>query len=126
MLKLTIPDVPDLYSRQQRYCRIPPDKSAVFDSRALLRLALAAAVASEVTTPGPEHILDRKPRRSGSPMLADSGGAGLLVTRAARLSVRDDRCRHRRARNAGRSRQRARRAICSIEISREDRIGRQK
>jgi len=37
-----------------------------------------------------------------------------------------DRCRHREARNAGRSRQRARRAICSIETSREDRIGRQK
>src|SRR5215468_5899598 len=26
MLKLTIPDVPDLYSREQRYCKIPPDK----------------------------------------------------------------------------------------------------
>ena len=26
VLKLTIPDVPDLYSRQQRYCRIPPDR----------------------------------------------------------------------------------------------------
>src|SRR5215470_917074 len=33
MLKLTIPDVPDLYSRRQRYCRIPPDKSAVFCRR---------------------------------------------------------------------------------------------
>jgi len=33
MLKLTIPDVPDLYSRQPRYCRIPPDKSAVFCRR---------------------------------------------------------------------------------------------
>ena len=33
VLKLTIPDVPDLYSRQQRYCRIPPDKSAVFCRR---------------------------------------------------------------------------------------------
>jgi hypothetical protein len=33
---------------------------------------------------------------------------------------------NRKARNAGRSRQRARRAICSIEISREDRIGRRK
>jgi hypothetical protein len=32
MLK-TIPDVPDLYSRRQRYCRIPPDKSAVFCRR---------------------------------------------------------------------------------------------
>src|SRR5262245_27602115 len=33
MVKLTIPDVPDLYSRQQRYCRIPPDKSEVFFRR---------------------------------------------------------------------------------------------
>ena len=33
MLNLTIPDVPDLYSREQRYCKIPPDKSAVFCRR---------------------------------------------------------------------------------------------
>jgi hypothetical protein len=33
MLKLTIPDIPDLYSRQQRYCKIPRDKSAVFSRR---------------------------------------------------------------------------------------------
>ena len=33
MPKVTIPDVSDLYSRQQRYCRIPPDKSAVFCRR---------------------------------------------------------------------------------------------
>ena len=33
MLKVTIPDVPDLYSRQQRYCRRPLTCPAVFCRR---------------------------------------------------------------------------------------------